>query len=53
MRKGRLLAEASPDNLMKYCKLDNLEDVFLKLCMREGDEDMKKNQGKVIFKGRI
>ncbi len=35
MRQGRLLAEASPDQLMAEHALDTLEDVFLKLCMSD------------------
>jgi hypothetical protein len=31
MRGGRLLAEQSPEQLMKTYLCDNLEDVFLKL----------------------
>ncbi|XP_057380008.1 ABC transporter G family member 20-like [Daphnia carinata] len=36
MRSGRLLAEESPENLLKNYRLPTLEDVFLKLCMKDG-----------------
>ena len=35
MRSGRLLAENSPQNLLNNYRLSSLEDVFLKLCMRD------------------
>jgi len=35
MRNGRLLAEASPDELMEQHQLSNLEEVFLKLCVSD------------------
>jgi len=35
MRSGRLLAEDSPANLLKVNQCLTLEDVFLKLCMRD------------------
>jgi len=35
MRSGRLLAEDSPTNLLKVHQCINLEDVFLKLCMKD------------------
>ena len=35
MRSGRLLAEDSPQNLLSTHNLNSLEDVFLKLCMKE------------------
>lgn len=35
MRHGKLLAEDSPDNLMSQHGMDNLEDVFLKLCISD------------------
>lgn len=35
MRHGKLLAEDSPDNLMAQHGMDNLEDVFLKLCISD------------------
>lgn len=37
MRSGRLLAEESPENLLKDYRLPTLEDVFLKLCMKDVD----------------
>ena len=36
MRSGRLLAQDSPENLLKDYRLPSLEDVFLKLCMKDG-----------------
>lgn len=35
MRSGRLLAEQSPENLLRMYGLSSLEDVFLKLCMTD------------------
>ena len=35
MRSGRLLAEDSPANLLKLHQCISLEDVFLKLCMKD------------------
>lgn len=35
MRSGRLLAEESPENLLRNYRLPSLEDVFLKLCMKD------------------
>ena len=35
MRSGRLLAEESPDILLAYYNLPSLEDVFLRLCMKQ------------------
>lgn len=37
MRSGRLLAEDSPQNLLSMHNLNSLEDVFLKLCIKERD----------------
>lgn len=39
MRSGRLLAEESPENLLKDYRLPSLEDVFLKLCMKDDKDD--------------
>ncbi|XP_046646482.1 ABC transporter G family member 20-like isoform X3 [Daphnia pulicaria] len=36
MRSGHLLAEESPHNLLSLHGLSTLEDVFLKLCMKDG-----------------
>lgn len=38
MRSGRLLAEDSPHNLLVNHNLISLEDVFLKLCMKENTD---------------
>ncbi|KAG9510520.1 ABC transporter G family member 23, partial [Fragariocoptes setiger] len=35
MRHGKLLAEDSPENLMQQQGMDNLEEVFLKLCVSD------------------
>ena len=35
MRSGRLLAEESPQSLLNSHNLTSLEDVFLKLCMKD------------------
>ena len=35
MRSGRLLAEDSPHSLLNSFMLSSLEDVFLKLCVKE------------------
>lgn len=35
MRSGHLLAEESPQNLLSLYALSSLEDVFLKLCMKD------------------
>ena len=35
MRSGRLLAEESPNNLLRAFRRPSLEDAFLKLCMDE------------------
>lgn len=37
MRSGRLLAEESPKNLLRIYGIKSLEDVFLKLCMKDND----------------
>lgn len=42
MRHGKLLAEDSPDNLMAQHGLDNLEDVFLKLCISDSSRKAAK-----------
>lgn len=43
MRSGRLLAEDSPENLLRDFNLSSLEDVFLKLCMTDCGKDEEKN----------
>lgn len=42
MRHGKLLAEDSPDNLMSQHGMDNLEDVFLKLCISDSSRKAAK-----------
>lgn len=39
MRSGRLLAEDSPQNLLAIHNMTSLEDVFLKLCMKNNVDD--------------
>nr|XP_053640391.1 ABC transporter G family member 20-like [Cherax quadricarinatus] len=39
MRAGRLLAETSPSSLLHHFGIPSLEDIFLKLCLQDGDED--------------
>ncbi|CAL4139268.1 unnamed protein product, partial [Meganyctiphanes norvegica] len=49
MRAGRLLAEASPEGLIKHFSIPSLEEIFLKLCLQDGDADeleMKHHHGK-------
>jgi hypothetical protein len=36
MRSGRLLVEESPENLLNSYRLPSLEEVFLKICIRDG-----------------
>lgn len=42
MRHGKLLAEDSPENLMEQHDMDNLEDVFLKLCVSDSSRQAAK-----------
>ncbi|KAL7040383.1 hypothetical protein ACKWTF_000370 [Chironomus riparius] len=39
MRNGILLAEDTPLNIISRHEVDNLEEAFLKLCMKRGSED--------------
>jgi len=39
MRNGILLAEDSPINVMNRLHVDNLEEAFLRLCLRKGISD--------------
>lgn len=39
MRNGILLAEDSPLNVMNRLNVDNLEEAFLRLCLRKGISD--------------
>ena len=39
MRNGRILAEDSPASLIESYKQSSLENVFLSLCMQNGDTD--------------
>lgn len=45
MRHGKLLAEDSPDNLMRQHHMDNLENVFLKLCISDSSRKAAKLAG--------
>jgi ABC-type multidrug transport system ATPase subunit len=42
MRFGKLLAEDSPAALMATFSKNSLEDVFLELCLRDGDLETAK-----------
>ena len=44
MRNGRLLAEDSPASLIESYNQSTLEDVFLSLCMNNGDIDNKSSR---------
>ena len=44
MRFGKLLEEGTPDDLMARYQKPNLEDVFLELCLRDGDLETIKNR---------
>lgn len=45
MRKGRLLAEASPHKLIQHFETKSLEDCFLKLCMMDKETKLLENKG--------
>jgi len=47
MRNGKLLAEKSPDDLMRDHNATLLEDVVLKLCRRDTDENDSPDVGDV------
>jgi hypothetical protein len=40
MRSGRLLAEDSPENLLRDYNLTSLENVFLELCMKNDENKL-------------
>ena len=44
MRSGRLLVEESPENLLNSYRLPSLEDVFLKICIRDGVKNRVEKQ---------
>ncbi|KAK4297956.1 hypothetical protein Pmani_029656 [Petrolisthes manimaculis] len=46
MRGGRLLAETSPSSLIQHFNNPSLEDIFLKLCLQDGDKDNLQHQAK-------
>ena len=48
MRSGRLLAEESPDKLLAYYNLPSLEDVFLKLCMKDDVENRDEESTEIV-----
>jgi hypothetical protein len=48
MRSGRLLAEESPDKLLAYYNLPSLEDVFLKLCMKDDVENRDDDRTEIV-----
>lgn len=41
MRSGRLLVEQSPNNLLSHFQLPSLEEVFLKLCIKDRNDGRK------------
>lgn len=51
MRNGILLAEDSPSNILVRHEVENLEEAFLKLCMKRGvseeavEDDKPQNNG--------
>lgn len=49
MRNGRILAEETPDNIMKRFQMQSLEMVFLRLCQedKEGTPDLVEPSNKV------
>lgn len=50
MRKGVLIAEDSPLNLLDELEADSLESAFLKLCQRQDlQENLEKPYAKVII----
>lgn len=44
MRFGKLLAEGAPDELLERYEKPNLDDVFLTLCMQDGDLETTKTR---------
>ena len=44
MRSGRLLVEDSPKNLLVFHEMTTLEDVFLKLCIKDVEESSKETR---------
>lgn len=44
MRFGKLLAEGAPEELLERYEKPNLEDVFLALCMQDGDLETTKTR---------
>ncbi len=48
MRSGRLLAEESPDTLLAQYNLPTLEDVFLKLCMKDDVENRDEDRTEIV-----
>ncbi|XP_070505528.1 ABC transporter G family member 20-like [Chironomus tepperi] len=55
MRNGVLLAEDSPLNVMNSLNVDNLEEAFLRLCLRKGvsDEVEENTEGIIIGANKI
>ena len=50
MRNGLLLAEDSPLNVMNRMNVDNLEEAFLRLCMRRGiSEEVEEDTEDIII----
>ncbi|KAL7040388.1 hypothetical protein ACKWTF_000371 [Chironomus riparius] len=50
MRNGILLAEDSPSNVMNRMNVDNLEEAFLRLCLRKGvSDEVEDNTQEIII----
>lgn len=48
MRSGRLLAEESPATMLAHYNLPTLEDVFLKLCMKDDVENRNEDRTEIV-----
>lgn len=50
MRNGILLAEDTPINVMNRMNVDNLEEAFLRLCLRKGvSDEVEENTEDIII----
>ena len=49
MRYGRLLAEDAPSALIETYKQSSLENVFLSLCLKSGDDDERDSKALCNF----
>ena len=56
MRSGKLLEEGAPNDLLEKYNKPNLEEVFLGLCMKDGDietassRESRKNRSPIVKK---